>query len=66
MNAQNAIDALTLQHRRLTDLLRGIDGGLWWSSDVSAAIDAKGIYAQAELIRVALDETKILVTRITA
>ncbi|GJE17522.1 hypothetical protein [Methylobacterium marchantiae] len=66
MNAQNAIDALTLQHRRLTDMLRGIDGGLWWSSDVTAGIDADSIYAQAEVIRIALDETKRLVTKITA
>jgi hypothetical protein len=65
MTAQDAIEALTLQHKRLTDIIRGIDGGLWWSSGVEEEINADKIYDQTEIIRAVLDETMTLVTKIT-
>ena len=60
VNSRNAIKSLALQSQRLADMLRGIDSGLWWSTD------ADRISAQAEIIRVAIDETERLVVRFTA
>lgn len=66
MHSRNAIKSLALQNRPLADMLRGIDSGLWWSTDAEARLDADRISAQAEIIRVAIDETERLVERITA
>ena len=60
MNARNAIDALAIQNQRLTDLLRNIDGGIWWGSNPAAKIDADAISVQADQIRIALDEVSRL------
>ena len=54
MNSRNAIKAMALQSQRLADMLRGIDSGLWWSTDAEARLDADRISAQAEIIRVAI------------
>jgi hypothetical protein len=66
VNSRNAIKSLALQNQRLADMLRGIDSGLWWSTDTEARLDADRISAQAEIIRLAIDETERLVERITA
>ena len=66
MNSQNAIDALALQNRRFNDILRNIDGGIWWRSDLTAKIDNAAILTQAEHIRIALDEIARLAKRIAA
>ena len=64
MTSQNAIDALALQNQRFNDLIRQIDGGIWWSSDAAAKFDASAIFAQVEHIRIALDEIARLAKQI--
>lgn len=66
MNSQNAIDALALQNQRFNDMLRDIDGGLWWASDAPAKLNADKIFAQADCIRIALDEVGRLVKKVAA
>ena len=64
MTGQNAIDALALQNQRFNDLIRQIDGGIWWTSGAAAKIDAVAIFAQADHIRLALDEIARLAKQI--
>lgn len=66
MKNQSAIDALALQHQRLTGMLRSMDGGIWWSSDAAADLNADRIKAQADLIGLALDELSGLIKKIGA
>ncbi|MHC2021347.1 hypothetical protein [Methylobacterium sp. CM6247] len=63
MKNQSAIDALALQHQRLTGMLRNLDGGIWWSSDAAADLNADKIKAQADLIGLALDELSGLIKK---
>lgn len=58
------IDALTAQHRRLQEILRGFDDGIWWNSDALARLDVGRMSAQVGRIEVALDEIERLATEI--
>ncbi|MBO1021935.1 hypothetical protein IPV08_18435 [Methylobacterium sp. SD274] len=58
------IDALTVQHRRLQELLRGFDDGIWWNSDALARLDVGRMSAQVERLGEALDEIERLATEI--
>ncbi|KST61230.1 hypothetical protein AO398_00660 [Methylobacterium sp. GXS13] len=58
------IDALTAQHRRLQEILRGFDDGIWWNSDALAQLDVGRMSAQVDRIGVALDEIERLATEI--
>ncbi len=64
MTNQNAIDALTLENQRFTDILRSFDGGIWWKSNSTSQIDIEAIHAQAAHIRIALDEITRLAKKI--
>ncbi len=64
MNDQGVIDALALQNQRFNDLIRQIDGGIWWSADAAANLDASAILAQVDHIRIALDEIHRLAKQI--
>jgi hypothetical protein len=64
VTSQDAIDALALQNQRFNDLIRQIDGGIWWSSDAAAKLDAAAIFAQVDHIRIALDEITRLAKQI--
>ncbi|MDR7039849.1 hypothetical protein J2X36_004627 [Methylobacterium sp. BE186] len=66
MDNQTALDALALQHQRLTDMLRSADSGIWWSSDAAAGLNAEKIKAQADMIGAALDELESLIKKINA
>lgn len=58
------IDALTVQHRRLQELLRGFDDGIWWNYDALARLDVGRMSAQVERVGEALDEIERLATEI--
>jgi hypothetical protein len=58
------IDALTAQHRRLQEILRGFDDGIWWNSDALARLDVGRMSTQVGRIEVALDEIERLATEI--
>jgi hypothetical protein len=51
----HAIEALSEQRDRLTELLRQMDGGRWWPSNGGRHLDEDEICVQAERIRGALD-----------
>ncbi|GJE59125.1 hypothetical protein [Methylobacterium trifolii] len=61
---QTALDALCTQHTRFANMIRDMDGGIWWASDAPARVDAAAIKAQAACIGQALDEVERLVKRI--
>lgn len=56
MTIQDAIDGLAAESQRFTEIVRGFDGGIWWSSDETSKIDVEAIQAQVTHIRIALDE----------
>lgn len=58
------IDALTAQQRRLQEILREFDDGIWWNSDALARLDVGRVSAQVGRIEVALDEIERLATEI--
>lgn len=66
MNNQDAIDSLALQHQRFTDMLRAIDGGIWWSPQSSASLNIDRIKDQAAVIGGALDALTSLMKTVTA
>lgn len=66
MNNQDAIDSLALQHQRFTDMMRSIDGGIWWSPQSSASLNIEGIKDQAAVIGGALDALTFLMKKVAA
>lgn len=58
------IDALTAQHRRLQEILRGFDDGIWWNSDALARLDVGRMSAQVRRVEEALDEIERLAIKI--
>ena len=46
-------------------MLRKMDGGIRWGSDLASKLDAHAIFAQADHLRIALDEVAWLVVEMT-
>ncbi|MHB2208237.1 hypothetical protein [Methylobacterium sp. CM6257] len=66
MTNQDAIDALALQQQRFTDLMRSIDGGIWWSSHSNKKLNVDEIKYHADMIGNSLDKVTSLLRKIAA
>ena len=55
MVCPHAVEVLTLQQRRLTELIRKMDNGRWWSEDQACRIDENEVCQLADRIAKALD-----------
>lgn len=64
MDTKKVISDLTIENRRLTEIIRHFDGGIWWASDTKTQINVDAIHAQTEHIRIALDEISRLARRV--
>ncbi|GJE40662.1 hypothetical protein QO016_002112 [Methylobacterium persicinum] len=58
------IDVLVEQHGRLTELLRKMDDGRWWSKDSASRLEVDEVAVQADRIRSALDVITRLATEL--
>jgi len=66
MVCPRAVEALTLQQRRLTELIRKMDNGRWWSEDHACRIDEDEVCQQADRIGKALDVAERLADEMAA
>ncbi|MCJ2125622.1 hypothetical protein [Methylobacterium sp. J-077] len=66
MVCPRAVEALTLQQRRLTELIRKMDNGRWWSEDQACRIDEHEVCQQADVIGKALDVAERLAAEMAA
>lgn len=61
-----AVEALTRQRDRLTELLRLIDDGRWWTGDDACRLDEEEVRLQADRIGAALDVVERLANEMAA